>query len=162
MDYSTLTESPPGKPPAKKRKSSRTPLLIAAAVAAGLLLTAGWLQYGTAMQRWFTGWSSMAPEAAHIIPLRELQVNLADPGGRRYLRLKICFAAGDKALVKEVNRREPEIRSKIISLLRCLTVQDLEGREGMERLERELLDQVNSVLVSGELQEIYFDNILIQ
>jgi len=50
----------------------------------------------------------------------------------------------------------------IISILRCTTVVELEGQEGMERLKTEILEQVNSLLSNGKLEEVYFDNFLIQ
>lgn len=161
MDTRAIKEPSPENAPVEKKKN-RVMLLLVVLIVAGVLATAGWFQHGSELLSWFKDRAGSEEELCHFIPIKEFQVNLADQGGRRYLRLKLYFGSHDKALIKEVNRREPEIRSVIISILRCTTVADLEGQEGMERLKTEILEQVNSLLSNGKLEEVYFDNFLIQ
>lgn len=153
-------EEPPVKE--KKNKNYRVMLLIVILIVAGGLITAGWFQYGDKLVGWLKNRTGSSGEICHFIPVKEFQVNLADPGGRRYLRMRIYFGSSVKALEKEIGQREPEIRSVIISILRCTTVKDLEGREGLDRLKTGILEQVNSLLSTGVLEEVYFDDFLIQ
>ena len=162
MDVRQLKESSPEDVPVSKPKKSRSRVIIAVIIAASVLLTAGWFLYGSELLGWLKNKAGSQDEICYLIPVKEFQVNLADQGGRRYLRMKIYFGSNDKALVKEIERREPQIRSGIISILRCTTVDDLEGQEGMNRLKTAILEQVNGLLSSGKLIELYFDEFIIQ
>lgn len=158
-----LTEEPPGResPPVKEKKHKKLFFIIGALIAAAVL-AAGWFQYSDKLAAWLVNKAGPKEGVCYFVPVKEFQVNLAGAGGRRYLRLKIYFGSGDKNLEKEVARRELEIRSGIIQILRCTSVGDLEGREGMERLKAEVLEHVHSLLPSAGLEEVYFDNFLIQ
>lgn len=147
-------------PPRKKR--SRVLLPVGALIIAGVLITAGWFQYGDRLRGWLRDNTGSPEEVCHFIPVKEFQVNLADTGGRRYLRMKIYFGSSARALEREIEQREPQIRSGIIGLLRCNTVKQLEGKEGMDRLRAEILEQVNGLLTTGQVEEIYFDDFIIQ
>lgn len=158
-----LNEEPAGEPPPVKKKKSKKLFFITGTLVALVFLAAvGWLQYGDKVLNLLAPGEEPGEELCCFIPVKEFQVNLAGAGGRRYIRLKIFFGGSDRNLEKEVIRRELEIRSSIIQILRCTTVEDLEGREGMERLKAEILEQANSLLPSGGLEEVYFDNFLIQ
>ena len=98
----------------------------------------------------------------HSYEMDEFQVNLADPGTRRFLRMKIDLAYDDRGLSGEIEEREAELRSNIISVLRSKFVEDLEEPGGMENLERDLLDVINGVLDTGEVRAIYYKEFIFQ
>ncbi len=162
MEMRSLKQPEPQAPPPKKKKNSAVLIIIAVFIAAGIFITAGWFLYGDRLTGLFKNHTDSVEEVNYFIPVKEFQVNLADPGGRRYLRMRIYFGTSDKDLLKEVEQRDLEIRSGIIAILRCTTVKDLEGKDGMDRLKSEILEQVNSLLSTGKLEEVYFDDFLIQ
>ncbi|MGM0651885.1 MAG: flagellar basal body-associated FliL family protein [Bacillota bacterium] len=94
--------------------------------------------------------------------MEEYQVNLADPGNRRFLRMTIDLAYDEKDLAGEIEEREAELRSKIISVLRSKYVEDLEEPGGMESLEQDLLRAINDILNTGEVEAIYYKEFIFQ
>jgi len=95
-------------------------------------------------------------------PMNEFQVNLADQGARRYLRTRIYLAFDEKQLQKELERRQVEIRSCIIEILRSTTVSDLDQPDGMQALRDAIVEELNGLLQNGSLSTIYFDEFIIQ
>ncbi len=98
----------------------------------------------------------------YIYSMAEFQVNLADPGTRRFLRTTIDLAYNEKALTKEIERRESELRSQIISILRSKYVLDLDEPGGMDQLEGDLIEQLNGLLEAGEIEAIYYKEFIFQ
>jgi len=133
-------------------------LLLLAAVACGFLFRKPLM----ALYQEYFGQAISENEAAYVVPLREFTVNLADAGGRRYLQTTICLAFDDKKLNKEITRRETEIRSTIIALLRSKKVAQLQEPGGMEALAEEMKAALNKLLNGGAIRDIYFDTFLIQ
>ena len=97
-----------------------------------------------------------------IYAMREFQVNLADQGTRRFLRTTMDFAYNEKALTKEIEARESELRSHIISILRSKLAIDLDEPGGMKNLEIELIERLNSVLENGTIEAIYYKEFIFQ
>jgi len=94
---------------------------------------------------------------------KEFTVNLLDPGMRRYLRVRLTFEyLEQKALVKELGDREPEIRDTIISVLRAKTVEELAAAGSTDKLRAELVEAINSVLLQGVIADLYFIEFVIQ
>lgn len=94
--------------------------------------------------------------------MSEFQVNLADTGTRRFLRTTFDLAYDDRGLTREIEEREPELRSEIISILRSKYIEDLEEPGGMKDLEEELLEMLNERLESGEVKAIYYKEFIFQ
>jgi len=139
-------------------------LLLLAGVLLILALSAG-LYFTGALSRFLPGREPEAsPDAPlrYSLPLNEFQVSLADAGARRFLRMTIHLAFNDSALTGEIGAREPEIRSRIIAVLRDKTVTDLDGPEGMAALQEAILLQLNQMLQEGQVSSIYFTELIIQ
>lgn len=164
MDIGSFKEPPTSEKPLPQGIGKNRVLLIIAVlcIALGVVVTVGWSRYGSSLSGWLKSHISLYEDACYFVPVKEFQVNLADAGGCRYLRMSIYFETGTKKTVQEVTNREPEIRSLIISILRSTTVSELEGEQGMEKLGKRILKKVNRRLDSGTLEEVYFDNFLIQ
>ncbi len=97
-----------------------------------------------------------------LYSMREFQVNLADQGTRRFLRTTMDLAYNEKKLTKEIEARESELRSHIISILRSKFVIDLDEPGGMKNLEKELIERLNSVLENGTIEAIYYKEFIFQ
>ena len=129
-----------------------------------LVILAGLYWTGT-LDRFIPGQGQEEPAPGpprYTVPMKEFQVNLADTGARRFLRMRIYLAFDERALVKEVEERQPEIRSEIIAVLRSKTVADLDGPEGMDALQQVILEQLNGLLKGGQIHSLYFDEFIIQ
>lgn len=69
-----------------------------------------------------------------FLPLENLVVNLADPGGDRFIQLGITLELRDEKVAERVKQYMPSIRDAILRLVSQHTAEDLLGREGKEQL----------------------------
>ncbi|MEW8955126.1 flagellar basal body-associated protein FliL [Clostridium sp.] len=95
--------------------------------------------------------------------LNEMIVNLADEGGRRYIKVKpvLGYDSTNKDLEAEFATKSHVLRDLTITILRGKTSKDLTP-EGEEALKKEILDKLNPVLDKGKLTNVYFTDFLIQ
>ena len=103
-----------------------------------------------------------ASMAGPIIPLAPFIVNLADPGGRRYLKVTVELELDKKEGEAEFKGRVPEIRDQIILALSSKTFQQLQGGAGKQVLREELTARMNTILKVGKIKSIYFTEFVVQ
>ncbi|SNR76529.1 flagellar basal body-associated FliL family protein [Desulfurobacterium atlanticum] len=89
-------------------------------------------------------------------------VNLADKDIERYLRISIILELKDQKVQQEVEKRLPEIKDAIISLLLTKRSTDLRTPEGIEFLKEEIAKRVNAILPLGGVKNVYFTDFIIQ
>ena len=89
-------------------------------------------------------------------------VNLADKDADRYLKISIVLEIQDEKVKMEVEKRLPQIKDVITTLLFTKTSQDLKTPEGLERLKEEILKRVNAILPIGGIKNVYFTEFVIQ
>ena len=73
------------------------------------------------------------------LPLDNLVVNLADPGGEKVAQVGITFELSDSRVVEKVKQYLPTIRSGVLLLISQRTAEELLQREGKEKLQRDIL-----------------------
>lgn len=95
-------------------------------------------------------------------------VNLAPPDESIYLAVDmvLAFRADDKkvfdALAAEIDARLPQLKHHVNMILSGKKKKDVSTPEGKERLNREVLRALNSLLTAGQIEELYFDKIVTQ
>jgi flagellar FliL protein len=93
-------------------------------------------------------------------------VNLADPGGNRYLRVTMDVELAGKPAGKstgdELTKRMPQIRDAILMILPTKRYADISTTEGKTALREEILNAVNGLLASSQISRIYFKEFVIQ
>lgn len=94
-------------------------------------------------------------------------VNLADAGGRRYLRMNLKLELKKPEESEPLlEARKPQVRDAILLLLSRKTSDQLLSAEGKTTLRTELIDQLNTVLKKKKLKKavknLYFTEFLIQ
>lgn len=94
----------------------------------------------------------------NLLPLDSFTVNLAqtDGGPRRYVRLDAVLKMSDDAKVAEFEARKPQIRDTIISILNTKRADDLLKKEGKSYLKEEIKASINSFLVDGRVEDIFY------
>ena len=103
-----------------------------------------------------------AAVAGPIIPLTPFIVNLADPGGRRYLKITVELELDKKEGEAEFKGRVPEIRDQIIQALTSKTFQQVQGVAGKTVLREELTARMNTILKVSKIKNIYFTEFVVQ
>lgn len=91
-------------------------------------------------------------------------VNLAGAGGQREqaLKLELTLEASEGAAFDIVPDAMPRIRDQIITYLRELRVEDLNGSMGTFRLRRELMKRLNLVMAPAKVDAVLIEGMLIQ
>lgn len=93
----------------------------------------------------------------NLLPLDSFTVNLAQgEGPRRYVRLDAVLKMSDDAKAAEFEARKPQIRDTIISILNTKRADDLLKKEGKSFLKEEIKASINSFLVDGKVEDIYY------
>lgn len=112
---------------------------------------------------------AMAATAAQpkleIGPTRSMDtfiVNLADPSGKRYLKVKMDLELSDEKLIPEMDKRLPQLRDAILTTLSSKTFEDIAGQDGKIQLRAEMMAMLNQVLKSGKITNIYFTEFIVQ
>ena len=99
-----------------------------------------------------------------VVSLDTFVVNLADPGGNRYLRITMDLEViGDKKAEEEVARRVPHMRDCVLMILPTKRFADISTTEGKTALREELTAAINGLLAGGaKVARIYFKEFVIQ
>ncbi|MBW1783776.1 MAG: flagellar basal body-associated FliL family protein [Deltaproteobacteria bacterium] len=95
-------------------------------------------------------------------PLDSFIVNLADPGGRRYLNVKMVLELKDKESVEALEKRVPEIRDQILMILPTKTFNDIQSVEGKNALRRTIMASLDTIVKGGQITNIYFQEFVVQ
>lgn len=97
-----------------------------------------------------------------IYKMDTLIVNLADQGGKRYLRVTMELELSAPEVLEEINLRMPQLRDQILMVLPSKQYSDISTTEGKIALRDELITKMNSVLKSGTVTMIYFTEFVVQ
>jgi flagellar protein FliL len=90
-------------------------------------------------------------------------VNLqAETSRPRYLRLRIAVEVEDDKAAAAVKALTPRVLDSFQMFLRSLTVDDVQGSAGMERLKEEMLARVNVAVEPSRIRDVLFKEILVQ
>jgi len=100
---------------------------------------------------------------AAFLEIPDIIVNLNSTDGQpRYLRLSVQLELKNQADLAAVEQVMPRVVDQFQTYLRELRVQDLRGSAGIYRLQLELLARVNAAAYPVEVQDVLFQEILIQ
>jgi flagellar FliL protein len=103
-----------------------------------------------------------------IYKLDTLIVNLADQGGKRYLRItmecemKPAENVEVNEVLEEVERRLPQIRDTILMILPTKQYADIATTPGKLALRDEIMAKLNTYLKKGQINTIYFTEFVVQ
>ncbi|MEJ5347471.1 MAG: flagellar basal body-associated FliL family protein [Desulfosoma sp.] len=89
-------------------------------------------------------------------------VNLADPGGERYLKVTMQLSLSNEAVSQEIDNRIGELRDSVLLLLSSKEYDDISSLSGKLALKKTLMTNLNRALKQGTVQDIYFTEFLVQ
>jgi len=96
------------------------------------------------------------------LPLEAFIVNLADAGGRRYLRVKMDLELSGESFKEEMEKRLPQVKNAILMILPHKKFEEIATVEGKNALRDEIMVKLNSFLRTGTVTQIYFTEFVIQ
>ncbi|MDQ0285584.1 flagellar FliL protein [Desulfofundulus luciae] len=145
----------------KRGGRGRTILLLLLAVIIGGGATFGAL--------WFFGPLSKPVQATpkerpmETLDLGDRVINLADEGPSRYLRVQVVLEyPHDKKLVEEIKAKQPMLTEAVLTILRSKTSDEVLPVKNQEAIKKQILDHINSQLLHGKVERLYFTDFLVQ
>jgi flagellar FliL protein len=97
-----------------------------------------------------------------ILSLDTFIVNLIGDRGKSYLKAKVELELDSEKTIEEVNKRLPQIRDSILTLLSSKSSDDINTLEGKYQLRAEIITAVNQYLKTGKIKNIFFTDFIIQ
>lgn len=101
-------------------------------------------------------------EIGPLYSLGTLIVNLADEGGKRYLRVSIELELESQELIEEIEKRLPQVRDSILMILPTKTFADINTTPGKIAVRDELLAAMNGIVKTGKVNNLYFTEFVVQ
>ncbi|MFZ4287647.1 flagellar basal body-associated FliL family protein [Variovorax sp. HJSM1_2] len=136
--------STPPKPKGKKL------IIIIAAVLLVVAGGAGWFMFGRhAAEEGDEApvAHSSKPKAPPVfLPVDNMVVNLADPGGDRYAQIGVTIEVVDLKTSDQVKAYMPSVRSAILMLVSQRTSEELLSKDGKAKLSRDILREISHPL----------------
>ena len=97
-----------------------------------------------------------------LLSMETFVVNLADPGGKRYLRVTIALEIDDQDFVEKVKKIVPKMRDKVLLILPSKKFKDIRTSSGKDSLRKEIIAQLNPLLNKCKITDLYFQEFVIQ
>jgi flagellar FliL protein len=97
-----------------------------------------------------------------IIDLEPFVVNLTDPKGNRYLKMKISLEVESIEVAERVKKVTPKLRDIVIMMLTSLSFEEVMTPEGKLRIRDELLERFSRITRPDKIKNIYFSEFVVQ
>lgn len=105
------------------------------------------------------------PEANGIITFEPFVVNLADPGGRRFLRINVRLLVPELEEAEVIQKNEVvmmRMRSEILELLTEQTAEQMVAAEGKAALKAAIVEHATRILEPKEVSDVLFSDLVVQ
>ena len=99
---------------------------------------------------------------AGILALEPFIANLADDGGRRYLKATFQVDFGSAEVPAAMQARLPQTRDLLLTLFTSKTFDDIRTPEGKQQLREEIIARINQVLDRDVVKAVYFTEFIVQ
>lgn len=96
-----------------------------------------------------------------IVHLGSFEVQLGDLGGDRAFKVGIELDVDSPALDREIIQRASQINTTVKTLLGAKTFNEIQSVEGKIILKNELIANLNRMLETGKVRNIYFSEFII-
>ena len=97
-----------------------------------------------------------------LYALDTMIVNLADHGGKRYLRVTMALELSDPEVVATIESRLPKVRDAVLMILPTKTYDDVSTTDGKIALRNEVMEKINALITKGRVNNIYFTEFVVQ
>jgi flagellar FliL protein len=97
-----------------------------------------------------------------IFPLQTFIVNLADAGGKRYLRVTMELELTRGTSADDLKNRLPQMRDNILMVLPSKRFEEIRTLEGKTSLRNEIIVSLNGLFGQESISNIYFTEFVVQ
>lgn len=88
-------------------------------------------------------------------------VNLAGSRGGKLAKINMELEVDGAKVQEEIEKRKPQIRDIIITLLSSKNYDQVSTKDGKDALRNEIKDTVNSFLTKGHIKRVYFTEFIL-
>jgi len=101
-------------------------------------------------------------EIGVLYPLDTFTVNLKSDSGRRYLKVTMSLEVNGEELSLELDAKSAVLRDRIIRILTSKTLEEISSKKGKAKVTQQIIDSLNSMIVDGSIEGLYFTEFVIQ
>ncbi len=105
------------------------------------------------------------PEETGIVNFEPFVVNLADPGGRRFLRINVRLIVDDLEKAEQIQKSEVQLmrlRSDILEQLTQQTSDKLGTPDGKSELKKTIAEHAHKIVEPTEIADVLFSDFVVQ
>lgn len=105
------------------------------------------------------------PEAHGLVSFEPFIVNLADTGGRRFLRINVRLLVPEEEEAKEIEEHKvtlERLRASILELLSSQTSEQIASLEGKTALKHQIAEHAKPILEPIEVADVLFSDFVVQ
>lgn len=106
--------------------------------------------------------AAATPEKQVICDWETMLVNLADPGGKRYLKLGMKIELNNERVMEELKNRSFQIKDAMLMVLSSKEFDDIATPSGKQALKQELMARMNKLVKQGQVKDIFFTDFIVQ
>lgn len=97
-----------------------------------------------------------------MVTLPVMVVNLADPLGRRYLKLGLEVEVINEDAQMELDNAMPKVKDKLILLLSSKTFDQLSSMQAKMDLKNEIVNRLNQIVGKNKVLNVYITEMVVQ
>jgi len=101
-------------------------------------------------------------EMGPIYSLDTFIVNLVGGRNKNYLKAKVELELDSEKTTAEINKRLPQVRDVILTMLSSKSNEDINTLEGKFQLRAEIISAINQNLKTGKVKSVYFTDFIVQ
>jgi flagellar FliL protein len=106
--------------------------------------------------------SSEGGSQPQLFSMPPFVVNLADPLGRRYLKLSLEIEVKNKSVLEKTEKAMPRIKDALLLLLSSKSYSDLASMENKIALKNEIISRLGQIVGNGNVSNVYFTEFIVQ
>ena len=146
--------------PAPKKKKGKLKLIVIALVVVALGVGGG-----VAMRRPASSAKSEASTPRGLVTFDPFVVNLADPGGSRFIRITLSVVVDDEKAASKIADTPVSLKEARSAILELLSEQNSAGLvtpEGKQALKKAIIDRISKIFVDAKVTDVYFAEFVVQ
>lgn len=155
----------------EKQESKGLNLKMIAIIGVAIVLVAGGVSFGIAKML-LTSTPTLdangnevkpvSPEMGISMPLGDFTTNINSTGGLRFVQASMVAELNNKKVGDEITDKKPMVDDAVIAILRSKDFEALKDPNATEALKTEIITKINSFLVKGKIENIYFTKFVTQ
>jgi Flagellar basal body-associated protein len=96
-----------------------------------------------------------------VVPMPPFTVNLADPLGRRLIKITLSLEVASEPVIEELKAQQPRVRDAVIMLLSSKTYADIATQDSKLVLKSELTSRLNQILGGQKIVQVFITDLII-